>query len=439
MNLSTSSLWRAPRLLQALALTAAALIGLAVVAPSTVAAQGQVVGGDFDICDFCGNVSANTLRLRARAGQGSDRGSFVLVNAANAEQDVDKDGYTPGVDFLNLFLSNITDFKKVDDPDQVIPSSAFVLAEFLSPLRNGFQNVVFVSARVPDGTPAGLYRGEIQVRDSVLQPTTTNPNGEQLRLDVLSIEIEVFPSRGLGLVQGDTAAQLDSLTLRGRPGQTVKGVVRLANIGNVDLLNARLDVTDLTATSGTGLRIPKERISFSPSSITAIADNDTVRIEVTVRIPTGILAGAYRGDLIAQAEGVPTIRVPITVIVTTPGDIVFATNPVVGRAGDLAVVIFNADPGTTWRLRIFDMMAITTFRTEGTVFAGGSPAGTLGVACGDPAVGDQPNQGDEAVRTTWNLKNGVGEDVAGGMYYVIVDAQQCGSRRQIRGKLMVIR
>lgn len=436
MKFSSSPLGRVLRPLQGMLLAVAALTALAAVTPDPVRAQ-VVPGGDFDICDYCGNVNSNTLRLRGRAGQGTDRGSFVLVNAATADQDVDFDGFTPGVDFLALFLSNITDFKKVDDPDQIIPSSAFVLAEFLSPLRNGYQNVVFVSIRVPDGTPAGLYRGEIQIRDSINGPTGINPNGEQLRVDVLTIEVEVFASRGLGLVQGDTAAELDSLVLRGRPGQSVKGVVRLANLGNVDLLNASLAVTDLIATSGTGLKIPKERITFSPPTINSIGIRDTARIEVTVRIPTGILAGAYRGDLIAQAEGVGEMRVPITVIVTTPGDIVFGTNPVIGRAGDLAVIIFNADPGTTWSLRIFDMMAITTFKTGGTVFAGDAVPGTLGLAC-EESTG-VANTGDEAVRTTWNLKNGLGQDVAGGMYYVIVDAQQCGDRRQIRGKLMVIR
>ena len=65
---------------------------------------------------------------------------------------------------------------------------------------------------------------------------------------------------------------------------------------------------------------------------------------------------------------------------------------------------------------------------------GGTSTTPGGVACGNPS-----STGDEAVRTTWSLVNGVGEAVAGGMYYVVVNAQQCGSRRQLRGKLMVIR
>jgi len=156
---------------------------------------------------------------------------------------------------------------------------------------------------------------------------------------------------------------------------------------------------------------------------------DTNRVVITVRIPVGILAGSYQGDLILQGEGVPERRVPLTVIVTTPGDIVFENNPVFGRAGDNAVIIFNADPGTNWSLRVFDMQAITAFAANGTVFAGGTST--------DPT--DPATPGDQAVRYTWNLQNGRGENVASGMYYVVIEATQAGQRRQLRGKLMVIR
>jgi hypothetical protein len=132
--------------------------------------------------------------------------------------------------------------------------------------------------------------------------------------------------------------------------------------------------------------------------------------------------------LIVQAEGVPEVRVPLTVVVTTPGDIVFENNPVFGRNGDNAVIIFNADPGSRWSLRVFDMQAITSYADDGTVFAG-TPA---------PGGGD-PVNGDEAVRYTWTLKNGRGENVAAGMYLVVIEATQGGERRQLRGKLMVIR
>jgi len=204
--------------------------------------------------------------------------------------------------------------------------------------------------------------------------------------------------------------------------------VRVANTGNVALQNVRLESTDLVATSGTGLRIRSDRISFSPAQVTSVGLTDTARITVTVRIPLGILAGRYRGELIAQGDDVDARRIPFTVIVTTPGDIVFENNPVFGRNGDNAVIIFNADPGTRWVMRIFDMQAITTFAADGTVFEGTPP----------PAGGD-PVNGDEAVRYTWTLQNGRGENVAAGMYQVVIEATQGGERRQLRGKLMVIR
>ncbi len=93
------------------------------------------------------------------------------------------------------------------------------------------------------------------------------------------------------------------------------------------------------------------------------------------------------------------------------------------------MIIFNADAGTQWMMRIFDMQSITAFGAEGTVFAG-----TPGTPPAIPA-----SVGDEAVRYTWNLRNGRGENVAAGMYLVVIEATQGGQRRQLRGKLMVIR
>lgn len=407
------------------ALLAALLVGLAV---SPVPSAAQVVsGGDFDICDYCGSLRGNRAIIRGRPGFGTERAVFVLVNASIPEQDVDNDGYTPGVNFTNLIVSDTTNFVNIEDPARIITKNNIVFADFLNPLNNGFQNGVTFFVNVPNATPAGTYRGRFTIRDAVLQ-IGINPNGEALRVDGVDVEIEVIRQSDFALVQADTAAALDSLVLRGRAGQTVSGVVRVANLGNVPLSNVRLESTDLIATSGTGLRIRRERISFTPVSVTSIDIGDSARVQVTVRIPSGLLAGSYRGELIAQGDNVEPIRIPFTVIVTTPGDIVFETNPVIGRAGDLAVIIFNADPGSNWELAIFDMMATTTFRTSGSVFEGTPGTG------GGPGV-----EGDQAVRYTWPLVNGRGENVAGGMYYVVINAVQNGEQRQLRGKLMVIR
>ena len=410
------------RLASGTTLAACALLTLGTFALGPSRADAQLVpNGDFDICDYCESLEGNKVRVTGRAGFGTNRAIVRLINAAVETDDVDQDGYAPGFDFNNLRVSDTTDFINVTDPSLVIPRTRFVLADALLPLFSGSSLPVTFLIDIPDGTRAGLYRGRIAFDDLVNTPGR-NPIGKPLRTDAFEIEIEVLANRGLGLVQADTALALDSLTLRGRAGQTVSGVVRIANLGNVDLQNARIESTDLIATSGTGLRIPANRITFSPASLATIGVGDTSRVVVTVRIPSGILAGAYRGDLIVQADEVTERRIPLTVIVTTPGDIVFENNPVVGREGDNAVVIFNADAGSTWQLMVFDMMGLSTFRATGTVFAGNADF-----------------LGDEAVRYTWPLVNGRGENVAGGMYYVVVTAVQEGRERQLRGKLMVIR
>ncbi|MFN2400331.1 MAG: hypothetical protein ABR543_17090 [Gemmatimonadaceae bacterium] len=405
---------------------AASVLALGFLAIPAPAAAQVVPGGDFDICDYCGTVVGNTIRLVGRQGFGTNRGVFVLMNAATDEEDVDRDGYAPGIDFTTLVVRDTSDFINIANPSQVILRANFVVTDFLNPLLNGLSNPVSFLINVPNGTPAGIYRGRIAVSDTV-RLAAIGPNGKPIRTDEVEVEIEVIPSRGIGLAQADTGLALDSLVLRGRAGQSVSGVVRIANLGNVDLENVTLDATDLISTSGTGLRITDDRITFSPTTVSRIALGDTARVTVTVRIPTGLLAGSYRGDLIVQADGVPSIRVPLTVIVTTAGDIVFESNPVIGRAGDLAVIIFNGDPGTRWHMRIFDMMAVTTFGATNVVFAGGAGDTTSVIG------------GDQAVRFTWPLINGRGEAVAGGMYYVVVEVIQDGEPRQLRGKLMVIR
>lgn len=422
---------RAHRFLHALAAGLGAALLLAGAAPRALRAQGsQVAGGDFDICDNAGGTTrGKTAFLRGRQGFGTERGIFVLVNGASTDQDCARDGYTPGVDFLNLIVSDTTDFRNIADPATVILRGNLVVADFLNPLRNGLSNAVSFYVNVPRNTPAGTYRGSFTVRDTAI-PIGQNANGEALRVDVVYVEIEVLPASGIGLVQGQSATRADSLTLRGRPGQTVSDVVRIANLGNVKLGNARFDVSDLVATSGTGLRVHSDHVSFSPAALTSVGIGDTARVTVTVRIPTGILAGEYRGDLTVQADDVQPVRIPLILFVTTPGDIVFENNPVLGRNGDNAVVIFNADPGTKWDLAVFDMRGITTYKSLGNDVFAGSP-GSGGAGGGFP--------GDQAVRTVWNLTNGRGEAVAGGMYYVVVNAIQDGKRRQLRGKLMVIR
>jgi hypothetical protein len=389
-----------------------------------------VTGGDFDICDFCGTLRGSTAFLVGRPGFGTDRGVFVLINSATVEQDVDLDGYTPGPgnDFNNITVVSVSDFVSVSDPSKVILAENLVIANPLRPLFNGFQLQIGFYVNIPNATPAGRYKGNFTLADPT-RPPTLNPNGQALRSDGVFLEIEVLPASSIGLVAANTPDELDSLVLAGRPGQTVSGVARIANLGNVDLTNVRVEATDLIATSGTGLRIRAERLSFSPGQLTRVAIGDTARVTVTARIPLGILAGRYRGELIVQGDDVEAVRIPLIVVVTTPGDIVFENNPVFGRNGDNAVIIFNADPGSPWLLRVFDMQAITTFSASGTVFAGG---GT-----GTPT--DPEFTGDEAVRYTWTLQNGRGENVAAGMYLVVIEATQAGQRRQLRGKLMVIR
>jgi hypothetical protein len=408
------------------------LLAFALVPGVTTRAQAQqVAGGDFDICDYCGSLSANTMHLRGRAGFGTNLGQFVLINSANDAQDVDRDGWTAGVDFTNLFVQQVTDFLNVAQPSRTIASTNFVLAEFLNPLKNGFQNVVSVSVNIPVGTPAGTYRGQVVIADSVNRPGI-NANGEQLRLDVFFIEIEVVPTPSAQLLQADTNAVLDSLVIRGRAGDRASGVARIANTGNTPLTNVQLSVSDLRLESAVNIVIPSSRITVSPPSFSSVGIGDTLRATVTVDIPNGVLGGRYRGTMTLQSAEAPPIEVPVVLIVTSSRGIVFENNPVRNASG-VARIAFNGDPGTDYHVAIFDVNGLMVFTTDGTVFAGVTAAGAPGTA-ENPATG-----ADFAVAVPWPLVNERGEGVASGTYLVVVESTVNGQRQLARDKLVVIR
>jgi hypothetical protein len=408
------------------------LLALAIVSvlPRVTRAQ-QVAGGDFDICDYCGSLVANTMHLVGRPGFGTNLGQFVLINAANQSQDVDNDGWTPGVNFTNLYLQQVSDFANPALPSNTIAASNLVLGGFLNPLNNGFQNSVSVSVNIPIGTPAGTYRGLVTIADSVLTPGL-NPNGEQLRLDFFYIEIEVLPVPSAQLLQGDTAAILDSLVIRGRAGQRTSGVARVANTGNVSLTNVALSVSDLRLESAVNIIIPSSRITVQPPSFSSIARNDTVRATITVDIPNGILGGRYRGTLTMQSAEAPPIVVPVVLIVTSTRGILFENNPVRNSNG-VARIAFNGDPGTDYETVIYDMNGLVVFIVKGTVFPGLAANDSLGTAA-NPGVG-----ADFAVAVTWPLINDRGVAVASGTYLVVVQSIVNGQRQLARDKLIVIR
>jgi hypothetical protein len=399
--------------------------------PRATRAQ-QVAGGDFDICDYCGSLVANTMHLVGRPGFGTNLGQFVLINAANDAQDVDHDGWTPGVDFTHLYVQQVTDFSNPALPSNTIAGSNFVLGGFLNPLHNGFQNSVSVSVNIPIGTPAGTYRGAVTIADSVLAPGPLNPDGEQLRLDFFYIEIEVLPVPSAQLLQGDTAAKLDSLVIRGQAGQRTSGVARIANTGNTPLTDVTVSVSDLRLESAVNIIIPTSRITVQPPSFSSLAMSDTVRATITVDIPTGILGGRYRGTLTMQSAEAPPIVVPVVLIVTSTRGILFENNPV-RNANGVARIAFNGDPGTDYEVAIFDMNGLTVFIVKGTVFPGLAANDSLATAA-NPGVG-----ADFAVAVTWPLINDRGEAVASGTYLVVVQSIVNGQRQLARDKLIVIR
>jgi hypothetical protein len=157
-----------------------------------------------------------------------------------------------------------------------------------------------------------------------------------------------------------------------------------------------------------------------------------VRITVAVDIPAGILGGRYRGVLTVSAQGAPAMQIPLIVIVTSSRGILFENNPV-RNANGVARIAFNGDPGTDFKVGIFDMNGLLVFTTDGTVFAGLTPTGT-------PGTIDNPAPGaDFAVSVTWPLQNGRGEAVASGTYFVVVESIVNGQRQLARDKLIVIR
>lgn len=406
-----------------------------VAAPSLAEAQQQLPAGrcDFDVADDLGRfMYGSTIHITGRAGASTNRGQFFLINANTAPDDVDRDGFNqPGTacDFRNIYTPR--DLKQplvnLANPALAIPAENIILISLPRVLPNGTMARVDAFVELPPGTVAGTYVGEIQIRDSVIG-VSLGPNREVLAQDRVFFEVTVVEERGLALVDPDSAAPLDSVVLRGRAGQRASGVVRVANIGNVNLSDVRLTATDLRSESAVGLVIPAQNITFSQAQLSGIQFGDTARVTLTVQIPRGILGGRYRGSLIVQGEGTAPQQIPLIVIVTSTRGILFGNNPVREINGDIANIAFNGDPGTEWKLTIYDMAGLVTYKTTGTVFAG------------SPLPGSSTRIGaDFAVNAIWPLRNGRGEGVASGMYLVVVESIVGGQRQLAQDKLMVIR
>ena len=413
-----------------------ASVAMVALAPALATAQTQLPPGrcDFDVADDLGRfMSGSTLHLTGRSASFSNRGEFFLINADTIENDVDHDGYNQrgtACDFTRIYtpFQLKRNLVNVNDPALAIPYDNIIIVNLPRLLPNGTMARVETYVDIPRGTQAGTYIGEFQIRDSI-KGVSLSPTNEVLSQDRVFVEVRVLESRDFAIVDPDSAAILDSLVIRGRAGQRASGALRIANLGNVTLSDVRITPTDLRSESAVGLVIPAQNISVSQPNITSIQFGDTARVVVTVNIPRGILGGRYRGALIVQGQDTPAQQIPLIVIVTSTRGILFGNNPVRESAGDIANIAFNGDPGTDWKLTIYDMAALVTYKTSGRVFAGAPVPGGGGKLIG----------ADFAVNVIWPLRNGRGEAVASGMYLVVVESIVNGRRQLAQDKLMVIR
>lgn len=430
------------RLGRALAATVVGTLA-ATVAPTPAAAQ-VIAACDFDVADDIGAfMEGGVMRLVGRPGRTSTLGNFYIINSNTPESDVDKDGYSPsGCTFTGLYVARRIALRNVANEALAIAPENIIVVNLPSRLRPGEQAIVQMQVQIPEGTVAGRYQGFIEIRDSIpAQGPRITPTGDFWSLDRVPIELEVLPENGLTVLDPESEEEIDSVVVRGRAGTRASAAFRVANAGNTGLDDVRLSATDLRSESAVGLVIPASAVTFAPPSFAGIAVGDTARVTVTVAIPRGILGGRYRGSIIVQSQaGLPgqstggtddrrtSREIPLIVIVSSTRGILFANNPVRSSTGDVAQIAFNGDPGTGFQLGIFDMMGLMVFTTRGTVFSG------VGGTTTTPGVG-----ADFAVNFSWPLVNGRGEQVASGMYLVVVESIVNGQRVIARDRLMVIR
>jgi hypothetical protein len=388
--------------------------------------------GDLDILDDQGDYTfGNTVHLEGPPGAGTTTlGTFILVNRDSAHANQGAFPYS-NCSYNNIYVALRTNLVNQANPALAIPAQDIILNNLPHIMPPGQFAYVGVSVILPPGTVAGTYRGSITIGDSVAGISTTQ-TGEIIGSPQINIQVVVDPQPALSIINPDSAAILDSLVIRGRAGERAAGSVRIANTGNTPLSNVQVTATDLQSESSVGITIPAQAITVSTASFSSLAVADTQRVTVSVNIPPGTLGGRYRGSLIVQGQGATPERIPLVVIVTSSRGIVFENNPV-RNANGVARIAFNGDPGTEYKVGIFDVNGLMVYTTTDTVFAGVTATGTPGTAQ-NPAPG-----ADFAVNVTWPLINGRGEGVASGTYYVVVESFVNGQRQLARDKLIVIR
>lgn len=395
--------------------------------------------GDLAILDDQGfAVYGSTIHLVGPPGAGTNTtvgqlASFILANldsAATPPSNITNFQFR-NCTYNNLFVTLRTNLINVDNPALAIPAQNVIVTNLPRVLPSNEHASVTVSVIIPEGTRAGRYIGSFAVRDSLAGISATQL-GEIVGQDQIDVEVIVSEQPSLAVVNADIAARLDSLVVQGRAGERTSGTLRVANTGNVPLSNVQVTASDLRSESAVGIVIPAQDITISTANFSSIAVADSQRVTVTVNIPPGVLGGRYRGTLFVQGQGATPQTIPLVVIVTSSRGIVFENNPVRNTNG-VARIAFNGDPGTDYKVGIFDMNGLLVYTTNGTVFAGLTPTGTPGTVQ-NPAPG-----ADFAVNVTWPLVNGRGQGMASGVYLVVVESIVNGQRQLARDKIIVIR
>lgn len=156
-------------------------------------------------------------------------------------------------------------------------------------LAAGATRQVFFSYSTLSSNDLGTYTGTITVRNT--QNTSQQENVS------LSVNVQDPSGAEIELANGEDD---ETFVMDGELGERISDDIRFRNIGEIDLTNIQISITDLEG-ENSGDDIDKDEVDFDEDNFD-LDEDDSIRVEIEIDIPDDIQEDTYIGTITLESS-----------------------------------------------------------------------------------------------------------------------------------------